>query len=128
MEQSILKSVKKNLNVDTGVDDAFDEQIVTFINSALSTLTQLGIGPSDGFMIEDDTALWVDFVGVMTPQHNLIKTYVCLKTRLAFDPPTTSDVIDSLKNQIAELESRIRDNRESLEWVDPDPEVVIIDG
>ena len=57
MEQSILKSVKKNLNVDTGVDDAFDEQIVTFINSALSTLTQLGIGPSDGFMIEDDTAL-----------------------------------------------------------------------
>lgn len=120
MEQSILISVKKILGVDSA-DTSFDLDIITYVNSAFSTLHQFGIGPTDGFMIEDDEALWVDFVGALDPQHNLVRTYVSLKTRIAFDPPTTSYLIGALDNQIRELEWRLSTGRELVEWVDPDP-------
>ena len=120
MEQSILKSVKKLLNVNPD-DTAFDDDILTHINSAFSTLHQLGIGPTDGFMVEDDEALWVDFIGY-DPLLNSVKTYVCLKTRIYFDPPTTSYLIGALDKQITELEWRLNTGREALAWTDPDPD------
>jgi hypothetical protein len=122
MEQSILKSVKKILGI-TPSDTSFDDDILTHLNSAFSTLHQLGIGPVDGFQVEDDEALWVDFLGA-DPRLNQVRTYVCLKTRIAFDPPTTSYLIGALKDQITELEWRLNDHREQTEWVDPDPEII----
>lgn len=119
MEQSILKSVKKILGIDPDYT-AFDLDIITHVNSAFSTLHQLGIGPSDGFMIENDEALWVDFVGT-DPLLNQVQPYVCLRTRIAFDPPTTSYLIGALEKQILELEWRLNTYREATGWSDPDP-------
>jgi hypothetical protein len=55
LSTSILTSTKKILGVSAD-DTVFDLDIITHINSAFSTLCQLGIGPATGFMIEDATA------------------------------------------------------------------------
>jgi hypothetical protein len=119
MEASILTSTKKILGIP---DDytVFDLDIITHINTAFSTLTQLGVGPAEGFMIEDDTAEWTDFI-VDDMQYNSVKTYVYLKVRQLFDPPTTSYLITAFNEQIRELEWRLNVHREETGWVDPDP-------
>jgi len=116
---SILTSVKKVLNIDASYT-AFDEDILMHINSVFSILTQLGVGPSTGFAIEDDTVTWDAFLGT-DPRLSNIKTYVYLRVRMLFDPPTTSYLIDAMKEQIRELEFRMNVYREETAWVDPDP-------
>lgn len=119
MEQSILKSTKKILGI---ADDytVFDLDIITHINSAFSTLTQLGVGPSTGFMIEDAEPVWADFIGADL-QNNSVKSYVFLKVRMLFDPPSTSYLISATEKQIQELEWRLNVHREESLWVDPNP-------
>lgn len=119
MIASILTSVKKTLGLSEDYT-AFDEDVILFINGVFSTLTQLGIGPSQGFMIEDATATWSDFIGPDL-EYNAVKTYACLRVRLLFDPPATSYLITSFKEQIKELEWRLNVKREHTEWVDPSP-------
>lgn len=105
MSNSILTSTKKILGVEADYT-AFDLDILTHINSVFSTLTQLGVGPVDGFMIEDDTAEWASFIGD-NKLINSVKTYTYLRVRLLFDPPTTSYLITALENQVKELEWRL---------------------
>jgi len=127
MEQSILTSTKKILGI---AEDylVFDLDIITHINTAFSTLTQLGVGPADGFMIEDATALWTDFDPVDDNiNFNSVRTYVFLKVKQLFDPPTTSYLIDATQKQIEELEWRLNVDREHTEYVDPDPVDYIIE-
>lgn len=102
---SILNSIKKNIGVAEDYT-VFDPTILMHINSVFSTLTQLGVGPSEGFMIEDNTADWPSFIGV-DPRLNAVKTYVTLRVRLLFDPPETSFAITAIKEQIQELEWRL---------------------
>jgi hypothetical protein len=102
---SILTSIKKLLGI-TAEYDHFDPDIIMHINSALMALNQLGVGPSDGFSIEDDTATWQDFIGDVK-NIEAVKTYVYLKVRIVFDPPTSGVVTDSMKEQIRELEWRL---------------------
>jgi hypothetical protein len=123
MEMSILNSTKKILGVANDYT-AFDLDIITHINTAFSTLTQLGVGPSAGFMIEDDTATWDEFIGATDPQLNSVKSYVYLRVRLLFDPPATSYLINAYEDQIRELEWRLNVHREESQWVDPDPDLV----
>ena len=125
MEQSILNSTKKILGIAADYV-AFDLDIITHINAAFSTLTQLGVGPADGFMIEDDSAEWEEYI-TDGPQLNSVKTYVYLKVRQLFDPPTTSYLITATEKQIEELEWRLNVNRESTQWVDPDPDLVVVE-
>lgn len=122
MENSILTSTKKILGI---ADDytAFDLDIITHINTAFSILTQLGVGPSDGFMIEDKRAKWDDYIEDDL-QLNSVRSYVFLKVKQLFDPPTTSYLIDSTEKQIAELEWRLNTHREETEWVDPNPPIL----
>lgn len=120
MEQSILRSVKKNLGIGPDATE-FDHDILTYINSTFSTLHQLGIGPNGGFAIEDNLAVWADFIE-QDPRYNQIQTYVCLKTRMLFDPPTTSYLIGAFDKQIEELEWRLNIQREGTAWADPDPD------
>lgn len=110
MEQSILTSTKKILGI---LEDytAFDLDIITHINSAFSTLTQLGVGPSTGFQIEDDSAEWEEFIGEDL-QYSAVKSYVFLKVKQIFDPPTTSYLIDASERQLKELEWRLNIHRE----------------
>ena len=117
MEPSILKSTKKILSVGEA-DTSFDVDIMLHINSVLSILTQVGIGPANGYSIEDDTATWDTFIGT-DPRLNLVKTYLYLKVRLMFDPPGTSYAIDAMEKQIAEFEWRLNVIREEESWVDP---------
>lgn len=117
LESSILKSTKSALGIDAEYDH-FDSEIVMFINSVFSTLTQLGLGPEVGFMIEDDTATWDAFIGT-DPRLNLVKSYVYLRVRLLFDPPSTSYLIESMRTQIQELEWRLNVHREGESWTDP---------
>lgn len=114
MSDSILTSVKKVLGIAEEYT-AFDPDIVLHINSVFSTLNQLGIGPEVGFAIEDKEDLWSDFLG-NDIRLNSVKTYVCLRVRLLFDPPATSFVQDSMKRQIEELEWRLNVHRESLAY------------
>ncbi len=73
-------------------------------------------------LIEDDTAVWADFIE-QDPRLNQIHTYVSLKTRVLFDPPTTPYLITALDKQIQELEWRLNTQREETAWADPDPDL-----
>ena len=122
MEESILKSTKKILGL---ADDytPFDLDVMTHINAAFSILNQLGVGPIDGFFIEDEQALWTDFL-VPPNQLHLVKTYIYLKVRSLFDPPSTSYLIEATNNQIKEYEWRLNVFREwELDPVDPAIEI-----
>lgn len=123
MEESILISTKKILGI-SGDYTAFDLDIITHINAAFSTLTQLGIGPAEGFMIESDEEEWYDYIEDDI-QLNTVKSYIFLKVRQLFDPPSTSYLITAMEKQIAEFEWRLNTNRESTEWVDPDPPIIL---
>jgi len=103
---SILDSVKKAIGFDTSYT-AFDIDLIMHINSTLSTLNQLGVGPADGFMISDSVATWTNYVGV-TPKLNSVKTYVYLKVRILFDPPATSFGIAAMEKCATELEWRLQ--------------------
>jgi hypothetical protein len=117
MSNSILESTKKVLNLSPD-HDVFDQDLILHINSVLSTLNQLGIGPEQGFMIEDDTIEWAAFLGSDLRLNN-VKTYVYLRVRLLFDPPTSSAAIDAIKSQISELEWRLNTQREDEQWTPP---------
>jgi hypothetical protein len=125
MEQSILTSTKKVLQIGDD-DESFDLDIMTHINSAFSTLHQVGIGPLAGFAIEDDTSNWDDFVD-SGPMQNLIKTFVQLHTRLLFDPPATTFHLNAVKDQLQETTWRLSVMREETDWVDPDPDIASLD-
>lgn len=117
MLSSILDSVKKSLNLAADYT-AFDEDIIMHINSVFSTLNQLGVGPVEGFMIEDKDATWDAFLG-SDPRLNHVKTYVYLRVRLLFDPPTTGFTTEAMKEQIKELEWRLNVQREDVSWTNP---------
>jgi hypothetical protein len=120
LESSILNSTKKALGIHED-DTSFDPEILMHINSVLSTLHQLGIGPDAGFMVEDETATWGDFLGSEDPRFSSIRSYVYLRVRLIFDPPTTSFAIEAFKEQVRELEWRLNVVREGDQWIDPLP-------
>lgn len=117
MSDSILTSVKKALGLDPDYTP-FDVDVVIHINSALSTLNQLGVGPPEGYSITDSSALWSDFLGVYESRLEFVKTYVYLKVRLIFDPPTAGFVLTSIEKQILELEWRINVECENLKFQD----------
>lgn len=110
MEQSILTSTKKILGIAESYT-VFDLDVLTHINMAFSVLNQLGVGPIDGFSIEDADAEWTDY-DVPDNQLHMIKTYIFLKVRMAFDPPPTSFLIDSSNEQIKQYEWRLNSFRE----------------
>ncbi len=123
MDTSILNNTKKILGI--GVNDtSFDLDVILHINSAFSILTQMGVGPSEGFAIEDETAQWEDFIfGFIefAPYLALVKICVYLRVRLAFDTPQMGYLVKALEDQIAEHEKRLSNAREAVQWVDPDP-------
>ena len=111
--ESILTSIKKLLGI-TEEYDQFDPDIIMHINSVFMILTQLGVGPAEGFSIEDDTSVWSDFIQDIKKLES-VKTYIYLKVKLLFDPPLSSAVIDSTNRLINELEWRLNVAAESTE-------------
>lgn len=109
--ESILTSVKKMLGI-TEEYDHFDADIIMHINSVLMVLTQLGVGPSEGFIIEDDSATWDEFFGE-SPQLQAVKSHIFMKVKLLFDPPTSSAVMEAYNRAISEFEWRLQVAAES---------------
>lgn len=104
MDESILNSIKKNLDI---VDpDQFNEDVIPLINSAFSTLNQLGVGPEEGFYITGDREEWNDYTCDIIVQ-GFVKEYIYLMVRQMFDPPQSSFVADSISKRIAALEWRL---------------------
>lgn len=120
MENSILTSTKQILGINEDYD-VFDLDILTHINSSLSIASQLGVG-ADGFMIEDDSVEWSD-LNIPQEQINLLRSYVFLRVRMLFDPPSTSFHLDVMKSQIQEFEHRLSYFREGYMTVDEGEEV-----
>lgn len=100
---TILSDIKKLVGI-VPEYDAFDDQLLIYINSAFATLHQLGVGPEEGFEVEADTE-WDEYIS--TFRLNFIKSYVSKKVRVMFDPPTSSFALDAINKQIAEDEWRI---------------------
>lgn len=102
---SILTSIKTMLGIAEDCTD-FDNEIVININSVLMILNQIGIGPEEGFSISDKTQTWTDFLGE-AKNVEAVKSYVHLKVKMIFDPPTVSHVLEAMNRQAAEYEWRL---------------------
>lgn len=104
-EDSILLTTKKILGLAPEYD-AFDVDVLTHINSAFFTLHQLGVGPRAGFTVTDESSKWVDFTSDDIA-NQAVKSYIPLKVRLAFDPPGTANLVDSMTKMCEEYEWRL---------------------
>lgn len=130
---SILNDTKVSLGVMSD-DPSFDLTIMLGINAALSDLHDIGVGPVDGFIVEDADAEWEEFLDVedltANPEARVwfsrIKMLVSLKTRIFFDPPTTSILQESIEKQIEQSLWRLSVNREHKDWEAPNPPVVVV--
>lgn len=124
MIDSILTSTKKILGIAADYT-VFDADIIVHINSVFATLNELGIGPVEGFMIADDTALWSDYI-LGDSKLNAVQTYMFLRVRLLFDPPNTSYLMTSMETQARELEWRLNVIREVRDYPLPPPEPALV--
>jgi hypothetical protein len=125
MEQSILKSTKKILGIAPD-DDSFDLDVITHINAEFSVLHDLGVGPEDGFVIENEYVEWTAYLADDPIKLSKVKTCVWLRARLLFDPPLQSFLITIMQEQLREAEWRLNTNREATAWVDPDPPKALV--
>jgi hypothetical protein len=103
---SILNTIKKLLGIDI-TDDSFDTDIMVHTNSAILSLSQMGIGPKNGFIVTSDVEVWDNYIDSSTINLEGVKTYLYLKVKLLFDPPANSTTIDAFNKSIAELEWRM---------------------
>lgn len=106
LTDSILTSVKKQLGIEAEYQH-FDANIIMHINSVFSILKQMGVGPSDGFLIRGADETWASFIGEDIASFAMVESYMYLKVRLLFDPPISSAAIEAMNRQISELEWRL---------------------
>lgn len=112
MEENILDSIKLMLGSEIDYDH-FDTPIMMFINSCFGVLFQLGVGPQDEpFCLESGTETWSEFM--TSPRLlNTVKTYIYLKVKLQFDPPSSSSVLKSFEEMALEYEWRLNVSAET---------------
>lgn len=107
MTNSILDDVKLQLGIDE-TDDSFDPQVIDAINTVFDILNQIGVGPADGFYIEDNTTAWDSYLAEHGKTLRMVRTYMYAKVRLIFDPPLSSAVMDALNKIADETEFRLK--------------------
>lgn len=104
---SILMSIKMLLGISEN-DTYFDKPLVMHINQAIFPLTQIGIGPKGGFVVRDDNTSWSEFMPDESPiKVEWVKSCVYYRVRLAFDPPSSQSLLQSINDQIKECENRL---------------------
>jgi hypothetical protein len=103
--ESILTTIKKMLGIEEEYTH-FDADVIMHINGVLMALNQMGIGSENGLFIESAASVWSDLLGTRKDMEG-VKTYIFLKVRLAFDPPSSSYVLEAVKEQIKEHEWRL---------------------
>lgn len=107
MTNSILDDVKLQLGIDE-TDDSFDPQVIDAVNTVFDILNQIGVGPANGFYIEDNTTTWDTYLSEHGRTLRMVKTYMYAKARLIFDPPLSSAVMDALNKIADETEFRLK--------------------
>jgi hypothetical protein len=112
---SILTSIKKLLGPSEEQTE-YDSDIIIYINSAFASLKRLGVGPVTGFSISDKSTTWTDYLGPDIKPGD-IQSYIYLKVRLIFDPPSSSPLIDAIEHQIKELEFQLQVDFDPIETV-----------
>lgn len=110
---SILTSIKVLLGIEPECTQ-FDKPLIEHINAAFMTLNQLGVGPDNPVFITGDLETWVNKFGDIS-RIQAIKTYIYIKVKLVFDPPTNSSYMGILEKQAMELEERLIIQLESKE-------------
>lgn len=105
MNESIFTTIKALLDVPTD-DDSFDADILTYINSALYSLRQIGVGPKEGFVVTGADQTWREF-STNASLIGEVKTYIQQKVRLLFDPPNNSFLVSAIQENLKELEFRL---------------------
>ena len=103
--ESILTTIKKLLGIEKDYTH-FDADIIVYINMALMTLNQLGVGPEQPVSIASDMNTWQNTFGDVK-DIEAVKTYIYLKVRMLFDPPSNSSVLEAMNRQANELEWRL---------------------
>lgn len=104
--ESILNSIKKLLGIEEDYDH-FDTDIIMHINSVFMTLTQLGVGPAEGFVIEDDTTIWTDYIPDVT-KLQAVKSYMYLQVKILFDSASLgAATLATYERQIQQYEWRL---------------------
>jgi hypothetical protein len=120
MTDSIFVTTKKVLGIPES-DTSFDTDIFMHLNTVLADLAQLGVGPVEGLWVDDYSATWDQFTNndvLLAP----VKTYVYLRVRLLFDPPTTSFAIAAMERQVQQMEWRLNvyaENKAGQPWPTP---------
>lgn len=105
--ESILTSIKKMLGYEED-DTGYDDEIIMHINSVLMDLTQLGVGPAEGFEITNASSTWRDFLGDNAKKLSGVKTYIFMRVKLIFDSSTMSSaLIESYNKQCDRFEWRL---------------------
>ena len=104
--ESILTSIKKMLGP-TAEYEYFDPDIIMHINTVFMELNQLGVGPKEGFRIEDESTTWDEYIPEDDLHFEAVKTLIGLKVRLYFDPPGNSTQLESITRSIDRLEWRL---------------------
>lgn len=102
---SILTNIKKLIGLEEDYE-VFDMDLIIHINSVFVILNQLGVGPAEPFSILDKSATWSDFWGDKQPV-GAVTTYMYLKVKMLFDPPTSGITNTAMENSIKELEWRL---------------------
>ena len=103
--QSILETIKKLLGI-MPTYTQFDQDLIVCINSAFSILKQLGVGPSEGFHIAGNQEKWGDYMDEEDNTDTVI-SYIHLKVKLMFDPPSNSFITEAFNKTISEIEWRL---------------------
>ena len=111
---SILISIKKLLGL-TEDDTSFDVDIIIHINTVFAGLNQLGVGPKDIYQITGKDDLWSDFDTDGNKMLNAVRSYMYLKVRMLFDPPTNGAVREAFEKNISEYEWRLYMNAETVD-------------
>ena len=110
---SILETIKKMLGL-SAEQKEFDIDIIIHINSVLAKLNELGVGTEQTFSIQDDYALWDDFLIEDAASFNDVKTYIYIKVKLIFDPPASSAAMKAMEEAAKEIEWRLNYKAENL--------------
>lgn len=105
MEMSILNDIKKMIGLDENYT-VFDQDLIIHINSVFMILTQMGVGPEEGYRITGASNEWSEFTNDDLLMES-VKTYIYQKVRLIFDPPQNSALLQAIQSSVKELEWRL---------------------
>lgn len=115
VSDSILNSVKKSLGIEPDYTD-FDPDILMHINAAIMTLRQIGIGPVNGYTVTSSEQTFDDYLGEGSTETSMVRAYLFYKTKLGFDPPASTAVMEAIKEMIRETEWRLNIQVDPGEW------------